>query len=312
MTARIAFLGSPEFAVPSLEAVLQHFEVVLVVTQPDRPAGRGRKLEPTPVRRAANARDLPVLLYARRERATFEARLCELAVDVLVVVAFGHILKASTLGAVPHGAVNVHASLLPRWRGVAPIERALWAGDETTGTSLMVLDEGVDTGPVLARESLSIDPGDTRVTLTARLARLGADLLSAHLDGYIEGRIRPVAQPAAGATYAPRLEKSEGRLDWSLAARALERQVRALYEWPGAFTTLAGASLKVHRARAVDSVHAAPPGTLLEADGRTGVWVACGAGKLELVDVQIAGRSRVRARDLVAGRVFHPGQVLGS
>lgn len=312
MPPRIAFLGSPEFAVPSLEAMLADFDVALVVTQPDRPAGRGRRVEPTPVRRVAEAHGVPVLAYARGDRARLEAQLASLAVEVLVVVAFGHILRRSTLDAVPRGAVNVHASLLPRWRGVAPIERAILAGDAVTGVSLMVLDEGVDTGPVLAQQAIDIAAGDTRVSLAARLAVVGAALLRRHLADWVRGVHAAVPQPAAGATYAPRLEKQEGALDWQRSADELARQVRGLYEWPGAFTHAGASLLKIHSARALSAATTAPPGTLIVADARDGVRVACGQGSLELERVQLPGKPRVAAAALVAGRVLYAGQVLGA
>lgn len=312
MPARVAFFGSPAFAVPSLEACRAHFEVPLVVTQPDRPAGRGRKLVPTAVRGCAEAHGLRVLQYERSQRAALETALGDLGIEVLVVVAFGHILKPSTLAAVPHGAVNVHASLLPRWRGVAPIERALLAGDAVTGVSLMVLDAGVDTGPVLATRATPVLPEDNRVTLTDRLAILGAELLVHDLGAYLAGTLSPVPQPAAGSTYAPRLEKAEGRLDFSRPVSGLLNQVRGLYDWPGAFTTLGGAVLKVHGARPSPLAAAGAPGTVVAADARHGVHVACGDGAVELTEVQMPGKARVAARELVGGRVLSAGLVLGA
>jgi methionyl-tRNA formyltransferase len=311
MAARVAFFGSPEFAVPSLDAARRAFDVALVVTQPDRPAGRGRKVEPTPVRRAAEAAGLPVVTYVRSERAALDARLAELGIDVLLVVAFGHILKPPTLAAARRGAVNVHASLLPRWRGVAPIERAILAGDTVTGASLMVLDEGVDTGPVLAWRAVEIGTDDNRVSLTQRLAVTGAELVEAHLEDWVRGTLAAVPQPESGATYAPRLAKDEGRLDWRLGAVELWNRVRGLYDWPGAYTTIGDSLLKVHEARPHVARAAAAPGTVILADPKRGVQVACGSGTLELVLVQQPGRARVPAPALVAGRVLHAGLVLG-
>jgi methionyl-tRNA formyltransferase len=312
MSIRVAFFGSPEFAVPSLDAVAARLDVVLVVTQPDRPKGRGRQPVPTPVRAAAERRGLEVMLYERGRRADLEAGLRARGVDVLVVVAFGHILKPSTLAAVPHGAINVHASLLPRWRGAAPIERAILAGDAKTGVSLMVLDEGVDTGAVLGRTEVPIAADDNRVTLTNRLAQVGAALLGLHLADYVEGRAVAEPQPAIGITYAPRLERADAVLDFRADARALVDRVRGLYERPSAFTTVAGTVLKVHAARA-SALDAGPqPGTVVHADARSGVHVACGDGGIELVEVQLAGRNRAAARDLVAGRILRAGQILGA
>jgi methionyl-tRNA formyltransferase len=309
---RIAFLGSPDFALPSLRALARAGWVDLVVTQPDRPAGRGRKLEPTAVRRAATGIGLETMVWERGQRAAVEARLAARRLDALVVVAFGHILKPSMLAVTATGAVNVHASLLPRWRGVAPIERALLAGDVETGVTLMVLDAGIDTGPVLAQRRIPVAPEDTRVSLAAKLAARGAELLVEVLPGWVQGALRPVPQPEVGACYAPRLEKAEGRLDWRRDARALENQVRGLYEWPGAFTECGTRTLKVHVARARPAaVSEAVPGTVVGADPRTGVCVACGSGVLELVQVQLAGKPRVAAADLVRGRILRAGQRLG-
>jgi len=311
MLPRVAFLGSPAFAVPSLGALVDCADVRLVVTQPDRPAGRGRRLEPTAVRRAAVEWGLPVRTWERGGRAALELELAGLDLDVLVVVAFGVILKPSTLAIARRGAINVHASLLPRWRGVAPIERAIVAGDAQTGVTLMVIDAGVDTGPILAARAEPIAADDTRVSLAARLAERGALLLAAELEAYVAGRTTPVPQPVEGVTYAPRLTKEEGRIDWQRDATAIADQVRGFYEWPGAFTRLGDLDLKVHVARPEPAAARGVPGTLVEADPKRGVRVACGAGALELLEVQLAGKPRVRATDLVRGRVLRAGARLG-
>jgi methionyl-tRNA formyltransferase len=309
--ARVAFMGSPAFAVPSLHEVTRRCQVMLVVTQPDRPAGRGRRLEPTAVKCAASELGLPLCTYERGQRRELEARLADLALDLVVVVAFGHILKPSTLDLARHGAINVHASLLPRWRGVAPIERAMLAGDTTTGISLMRIDAGIDTGPVLARVPEAILAEDTRVTLTARLAERGAAALGSVVEEYLAGRLQPVPQDDMGACYAARLEKEEGRIHWQRDAVSLWNQVRGLYEWPGAFTSLAGQVLKVHAAEPASVPTGKPPGTIVEADARGNVWVACGAGRLGLCEVQLAGKPRVAAAALVRGRVLQAGMRLG-
>lgn len=311
MTARVVFLGSPDFAVPSLQRLQSAHLVELVVTQPDRPAGRGRHLEPTPVHDAARALGLPILTYEKSARADLEARLAKLHPDVLVVVAFGHILKPTMLAAARRGAINVHASLLPRWRGVAPIERALAAGDAVTGVTLMQLDAGVDTGPMLAQRIVPIAPDDTRVSLRQRLAAEGAALLAEHLVAYVSGVLAAQSQPEVGATYAPRLAKEEGRVVWERDVLEIWNQVRAFAEWPGAVTTLRGTVLKLHTVRPLDLLVHAEPGTVLRADARA-VHVACGRGTLELLEVQLAGKSRVGARDLVAGRVLRAGDRLGT
>ena len=313
MRLRLAFLGSPEFAVPSLRALAARHQVALVVTQPERPGGRGLLPAPTAVQQAAAALQLPFVAYERGGRKQLEASLRCLDLDLLVVVAFGHILRQSTWETARRGAVNVHASLLPRWRGVAPIERALLAGDASTGVSLMVIDAGVDTGPVLARQALPIAPGTTRAELNARLAAAGAALLVEHLEAYVAGTLVPEPQEESGVTYAAALSKEEGRIDWGKSAEAIERQVRALAGWPGTTTEWAGVALKVHAVRVAspDPVEAVP-GTVVQAEARGGVQVACGAGVLELLEVQLPGKGRVPARTLVQGRGLAPGQRFGS
>jgi methionyl-tRNA formyltransferase len=225
-------LGSPEFAVPSLRALVRIAEVPLVVTQPARPAGRGRHIEPTAVQVRRRGARLAGPRMGAWPEACRRSRLADLQLDVLVVVAFGHILRPTALATARLGAVNVHASLLPRWRGVAPIERAILAGDPETGVTLMVLDAGIDTGPTLAMQRVTIGHEDTRVSLTERMAQAGAQLLEAHLAAWVEGRLAAVPQPEAGASYAPKLEKSEGRLDWNEDAASLAARVRGLYSWP--------------------------------------------------------------------------------
>ena len=229
----------------------------------------------------------------------------------MVVVAFGHILRPSTLASARCGAVNVHASLLPRWRGVAPIERALWAGDAETGVTLMAIDAGVDTGAMLATRVLPIGALETRLSLAEKLAHAGAELLQAELGRYVAGQLQPTPQPESGATYARALKKNEGHIDWSVSASAIDLQIRALYGWPGTWTELRGARLKIHSARAHDDAAPAAAGTVLTADGKGGVRVACGRGQLELLELQVAGRARVQAAALVRGRQIEAGDVLG-
>jgi len=311
MGARVAFLGSPDFAVPSLCTLAAAGAVALVITQPDRPAGRGRALHPTAVRRAAQELGLEVAVYERERRGEIETRLAALALDALVVVAFGHILRPSTLATARLGAVNVHASLLPRWRGVAPIERALLAGDAVTGITLMALDAGVDTGPVLQQRIVPITPDDTRATLASRLAERGAELLGDCLQAYLRGELAGVPQDGSAATYAPRLDKESGRIDWRGDPVRIWNQVRALYGWPGAFTELGEVVLKVHAAQPLDLLPRAQPGTIVVADARRGVHVACGGGTLELLELQLPGKPRLPAVELVRGRALGAGVRLG-
>ena len=311
MPGRVAFLGSPAFAVPSLQALAGAFDVALVLTQPDRRAGRGLHREPTPVRRAAEDLGLPVQIYEPKHRAEIETRLESLGLEALIVVAFGEILRESTWRRARCGAINVHASLLPRWRGVAPIERALLAGDAMTGVCLMQIDAGVDTGPVLARHALPIAADATRLTLAATLAREGADLLLRHLDAFLRGALQPESQDDRLATYAAKIAKEEGHLDWREEPERLERRVRALVGWPGTYTEMGDKILKIHALRLAAGATAEPPGTIVVADPRHGVCVACARGLVQLLEVQLPGRPRMAAAALVQGRQLRVGQRLG-
>jgi methionyl-tRNA formyltransferase len=297
---RLAFLGSPAFAVPSLLAAMDVCDVPLVLTQPDRPAGRGRKLIPTAVRQASLSHGLEVTTSVPRQRRDIEQTLIDLQLDVLLVVAFGHILKPSFLQTAPGGAVNVHASLLPRWRGVSPVEQAILAGDDESGVTLMQLDEGVDTGPMIAQRRVVIEPQETRLTLLDKLAEEGATLVRQSLIPYIKGDLATQEQPATGSCYAPRLQKSMGQLDWRHDAHALDRQVRAFHGWPGCYTTRAGERLKVHATRPLEAPAQATPGTILPCDDPDAVQVACGQGALQLLEVQLPGRQRVAAATLLS------------
>jgi methionyl-tRNA formyltransferase len=287
--ARIVFMGTPGFAAPVLEALADAHQVVGVVTQPDRPAGRGRRLAPLPVKEVALGRGLP--LYQPQSLRTPEAvaQLVAWDPDVIVVAAFGQILRQNVLDLPPHGCLNVHASLLPRWRGAAPAPAAILAGDGVTGVTIMRMDAGLDTGPILAQREESIRPDDTRATLEDRLARLGAALLVETLPAYLAGDLLPRPQPVEGMTYAGQLRKEDGRLDWSHAAVELDRRVRAFTPWPGAFTTWRGRRLKVLRAVPLPEWRGdASPGTVLAlADG---LAVATGEGGLRLEEVQLAGK----------------------
>jgi methionyl-tRNA formyltransferase len=307
--ARVVFMGTPNFAVPVLEALTGTHQVVGVVTQPDRPAGRGRRLTPSPVKQVAL--DLGFPLSQPRSLRTPEAvaQLAAWEPDVIVVAAFGQILKQDVLDLPPHGCLNVHASLLPRWRGAAPAPAAILAGDFVTGVTIMRMDAGLDTGPILAQREEPIRSDDTRETLENRLARRGAELLVETLPAYLAGDLPPQPQPAEGVTYAGQLRKEDGHLDWSLPAVDLDRRVRAFTPWPGAFTTWQGRRLKVLRSVPLPDWRGnAPPGTALAlADG---LAVVTGEGALHLEEVQLAGKrpADVAAflrgqRDLVGSRL---------
>ncbi len=299
---RIVFAGTPDFAVPCLRAAAARNEVVAVYTQPDRPAGRGRGLTPSPVKREAIARGIPVLQPENFKAQVSRDALAALQPDVMVVVAYGLILPQSVLDIPAHGCWNVHASLLPRWRGAAPIQRAIQAGDTETGVCLMQMERGLDTGPVLLSQALPIGESDTGGQLHDRLSELGAQVLSDGL-GLLRAGILPVAraQPVEGVTYAHKLDKAEARLDWTQPAEALARTVRAFNPWPMAEAQLAGERVRIHGAVPLALEHRAAPGTVLLA-GRDGIDVACGEGALRIRVLQREGGRAITAADYLNAR----------
>ena len=299
---RIVFAGTPDFAVPCLAAAARHNDVVAVYTQPDRPAGRGRGLTPSPVKLAATERGIPVYqpLTLRDEAA--QAELAALKPDLMIVVAYGLILPQVVLDIPTHGCWNVHASLLPRWRGAAPIQRAIEAGDSHSGVCLMQMEKGLDTGPVLLEQSLALAVDETGGSLHDKLSAMGAQVLADGL-GLLRAGLRPVArpQPADGVTYAHKLDKAEARLDWNQDAVALERRVRAFNPWPVAEAQLAGERVRIHAARAVPGVPGMPAGTVLTAT-KAGIDIACGNGALRLERVQREGGKPVSVADYLNAR----------
>jgi methionyl-tRNA formyltransferase len=299
MTAlRIAFAGTPHFALPALRALLSSpHRVVGVLTQPDRPAGRGRELRASPVKLVALDAGLPLAQPATLKTPESRVELASWAPDVLVVVAYGLILPPAVLGLPRLGCVNIHGSLLPRWRGAAPIQRAILAGDTETGVTIMQLDAGLDTGPTLLERRHRIGSHDTAGDLHDALAELGAAALTEALDGLAAGTLPATPQPAAGATYAPKLEKAEARIDWSADALEIDRRVRAFNPWPVAETTFGGETLRILRAHAAGPVATeAAAGTLLGL-AEDGLHVACGTGVLAVSELQRAGKRPVSARD---------------
>jgi methionyl-tRNA formyltransferase len=302
MALRIVFAGTPEFAVPSLRAAAQRNEVVAVYTQPDRPAGRGRGLQPSPVKREAIARGIPVLQPESLKSELSRDALRALKPDLVVVVAYGLLLPQKILEIPAQGCWNVHASLLPRWRGAAPIQRAIEAGDGETGVCLMQMEKGLDTGPVLLSQRLAIGDNETGGQLHDRLAALGAQTLADGL-GLLRAGMRPVAkpQPEAGATYAHKLDKAEAKLDWSQHAEVLARKVRAFNPWPMAEAVLAGERVRIHGAVALPLAHRAAPGSVLLA-GREGIDIACGDGALRIRVLQREGGKAITAADYLNAR----------
>ncbi len=306
---RIIFAGTPDFAVPSLRAAASRNEVVAVYTQPDRPAGRGRGLTPSPVKLEAVRRGIPVLQPQDFKSALSKDALRALEPDLLVVVAYGLILPQSVLEIPVHGCWNVHASLLPRWRGAAPIQRAIEAGDARTGVCLMAMEKGLDTGPVLLTLALDIAAADTGGRLHDRLAALGAQVLSDGL-GLLRAGIKPIAkpQPVAGVTYARKLDKAEAMLDWALPAQVLADKVRAFNPWPVAETRLMDERLRIHGAVALDEAHDAAAGQVLRM-GRDGIDVACGQGVLSIRVLQREGGKAITAADYLNARRTSAGRI---
>lgn len=310
---RIIYAGTPEFAVPALRALLAAgYPVLAVYTQPDRPAGRGRVLTPSPVKVAALDAGLPVEQPLSLRDGQAAATLAAFGADLMVVAAYGLILPPAVLAAPRLGCVNIHASLLPRWRGAAPIQRALAAGDAETGICIMGMEAGLDTGPVYLRRSLAIGPRDTGGALHDRLAALGAEALLAALPGIGDGSLPAEPQDPALACYAPKLTKAEARLDWSRPALDLDRLIRAFDPWPVAETALCGETLRIWAAEPIASPAtlatpaSAPPGTLI-AVGRAGIDVATGDGCLRLTRVQAPGR-----RPTAAGDFAHARELVGA
>ncbi len=304
---RMIFFGTPELAATCLQAVCELGQVVLVVTQPDRPSGRGMKLVPPPVKQLAAQRGIEVIQPRKLRSEQLAARLRGLEADVAVVVAYGRILPPALLRAPRLGCVNAHASLLPALRGAAPIQWAILNGETRTGMCLMQMDEGMDTGPVLACRSLQIGAQETAGELSLRLAQLGAELLREELPRHLRGELQPRAQDAARATLAPPLTKQHGRLDWSRPARALHDLVRGTHPWPGAYSFLGGVRVKVHRAHVlVAGGRHGEPGCIVRAD-RHGIEVACGEGVLVLDELQPEGRRRMSAEQFCAGTRLQSG-----
>ena len=317
---RVIFAGTPEFARVAL-ACLQRagFEIALVLSQPDRPAGRGMKLQASPVKQfaldhgiaVAQPRSLRLDGKYPQDASAAQAAIQQARADVMVVAAYGLILPQWVLDQPRLGCLNIHASLLPRWRGAAPIHRAIEAGDAETGVTIMQMDAGLDTGPMLLTDRMPITPRDTTASLHDKLAALGGGLVVEALELAACGGLKPVAQPAEGVTYAHKIEKAEAALDWSLPAAVLERKIRAFDPFPGASSTIQGEVLKVTGADVADAQRpSAAAGTVLAAEP-AGVLVACGEGALRLTQLQRAGGKRLAVADFLRGFSLAPGMVFG-
>jgi len=306
---RLAFLGTPAFAVPTLERLVERgHQVLAAVTQPDRPKGRGRALAPPPVKEAALRLGVPVYQPERVKRPDSVDYLRALAPGAMVMVGYGQIIPQSILDIPPLGILNVHASLLPKYRGAGPIQWAIVNGETITGITIMRIDAGLDTGPLLLKAETAIGADETAPELGRRLSVIGADLLVEALDALAAGHGALQPQDNAQATYAPMLKKEDGRIDWSRSAAQIHNQVRGMQPWPGAYSSFRGAALHVWRARPTDGGAGHPPGALVRIKP---LLVACGEGALELIAVQMEGRKRMPAADFANGQRLVENEVLG-
>lgn len=309
---RIIFAGTPDFAARHFDALLAaNYNVVGVFTQPDRPAGRGKKLMPSPVKVVAQEHGLPVFQPASLRPADNQQLIADLNADIMVVVAYGLILPKAVLEMPRLGCINVHGSLLPRWRGAAPIQRSLWAGDDETGVTIMQMDVGLDTGDMLYKLACPITPDDTSASLYDKLAELGPQGLIETLQLLASGKARPEVQDESQVTYAEKLSKEEALLDWSLSAAQLERCIRAFNPWPMSYFLMDGQPVKVWKASVLEAATNAAPGTILEAD-KQGIQVATAQGVLNIEELQPAGKKAMKAQDLLNSRkaFFAPGNRL--
>jgi methionyl-tRNA formyltransferase len=307
---RIVFFGSPDFAVPALAALVAHHDVALVVTQPDKPAGRGGRLTPPAVKVVAEEAALPVFQPVKVRSPEVTARIAAAGAELGVVVAYGRILPPSILAALPRGCINIHGSLLPAYRGAAPIQWAVLDGRAQTGVSIMQLDEGMDTGPVYATREVAIGDEETAGELFARLAPLGAQAMLEVIDALVAGTAVATPQPAEGASHARMLTKADGAVGFDRPAAVVAAHVRGVDPWPGATATLRGQVVKLAGARAQPIEDAgAPPGTVLAVD-EAGALVACADGAVRIRELQVPGRKRVRALELARGRGLAAGDVL--
>lgn len=299
MTIRIVFMGSPDFSLPGLSALAKTYQVVGVVTQPDRSSGRGRELKSPPVKMLALELNIPIMQPEKLRTPEAMSQLQAWNPDLIVVAAFGQILKKDVLELPRYGCINVHASLLPRWRGAAPVNAAILAGDEEMGVTIMQMDVGLDTGPMLAKRAIRLKPDDTTGSVLGVLSTLGADLLLETLPQYLSGNLKPVPQPAEGATYAPMLKKEDGLLDFTRPAVELERRVRAMNPWPGAWFEWNGNLLKVAKASVVSEEIGLESGSRFTVEGRPAVM--CADGALALNEVQPSGRKMMSGKAFLSG-----------
>jgi len=308
-------MGTPEFAVPSLERLIeQGLPPIAVVTQPDRPRGRGQKVLPSPVKVKAEEKGIPVLQPEKIKLPEAQQALARLAPDLIVVVAYGQILPESVLKIPPYGCINVHASLLPKYRGAAPINWAVIHGEKETGVTTMLMDKGMDTGPILLQERIPIEPEDDAGSLQAKLAKLGAEVLAQTLERLERGSLSPQPQDSAQATYAPLLKKEDELLNWTDSAERIHNKIRGLTPWPGAKTFFKGKTLKIRKTVVVQDYlnkTPSPPGTVLEIRRGEGPLIKTGGGFIILSEIQPENRQIITGEEFCRGYRMAPGDVLG-
>ena len=311
-TVRLVFAGTPDFAATALKALIADGHTIVgVYSQPDRPAGRGRKLQPSPVKQVALDHEIPVFQPETLKTPEAQKQLADLNPDVMIVAAYGLILPKAVLDIPTHGCLNIHASLLPRWRGAAPIQRAIAAGDYETGITIMQMDEGLDTGAMLLKSLTAIDDSDTGGSLHDRLAELGGNAIIKALELLQKGELTGEPQNDELACYASKLSKTEGHIDWATDATVIERLVRAFNPWPGTYTDLGDQRIRIHEARALVTTSDGLPGTVIQRD-REGIDIACGNGTLRITRLQLPGSRAQSVNDLINGgkELLMPGQEL--
>lgn len=313
MAAKVVFMGTPEFAVPSLKALVKGgFDIVGVFTQPDRPVGRGHKLQACPVKQCALENNLPVFQFEKVKTPEGVAQLKALEPDVMVTAAFGQILTRELLDIPKHGTVNVHASLLPGYRGSAPINWCILNGEKEAGVTIMLTDAGIDTGDMLRAKSVEIGELETAGELTVRLSELGAELLSETLPDYLDGKIEPQKQDPEKASYQPMLDKAMGEIDWTKPAGVIACQIRGLNPWPCTYTDMEGGRLKIYLGKAVESDEDAAPGTVIVSGAKEGLIVRCGEGALEILEMQAPNGKRMAAKAYLMGKKIEKGTRFGA
>jgi methionyl-tRNA formyltransferase len=307
----VIFMGTPSFAVPTLQAIHEsEHELIGVVTQPDRPRGRGRKVRISPVKELAMALRLPVIQPHTTKDNAFIGEVRRMSPDLIVVAAYGRILTRDLLNIPPLGCINIHASLLPKYRGAAPIQWAIVNGERKTGVTIMKMDEGMDTGDILMVQEVEIRDEDTAQSLHDRLARVGAGLIVKAMDGLEKKTLQSIPQNHRQASYAPQLGKEDGLIDWSLEARAILNRIRGFNPWPGAFTYLKGSRLKIFNGEVIHEEAREEPGTVVQS-GPKGVKVTTGKGSLLIKEVQLEGRKRMPMGEFIIGNEIRPGTKMG-